>query len=126
MTSPLRVFLMAGQSNMAGRGRFADVAPIPCLNIRKFREGTWQPALEPLHHGQPGRDAVGLGMSFAAELRRLHPDWTIGLVPCAFGGTPLARWMKGGDLHEAAVTSARKALAAAPGTLLAGLLWHQG
>jgi hypothetical protein len=48
---------------------------------------------------------------------------TIGLVPCAVGGTPLRRWMKGGDLYSNAVERAH--LAMKFGTLK-GVLWHQG
>jgi hypothetical protein len=123
MNKTLHVFLLAGQSNMAGRGDSAEVEPISDPEIRMFRDGRWQPAVEPLHHTKPERDAIGLGMSFAAEVRRLHPDWTVGLLPCAVGGTRLCRWEKGADLHKNAVAMTREALVA--GTL-AGILWHQG
>eukprot|EP00913_Durusdinium_trenchii_P023466 g22044.t1 len=52
-----------------------------------------------------------------------HPKATIGLIPCAVGGTPLRRWVKGGDLYENAVKRARIALK--KGTLR-GVIWHQG
>ena len=48
---------------------------------------------------------------------------SIGLVPCAVGGTPLSRWEKGGDLYSNAVQRAK--LAMQDGTLK-GILWHQG
>ena len=48
---------------------------------------------------------------------------TIGLVPCAVGGTQLKRWQPGGDLYSNAVYRAR--LAMQDGTLK-GILWHQG
>lgn len=123
MNKPLRIFLLAGQSNMAGRGDLAQVEPIVDSEIHMFRDGRWQPAREPLHNTKPERDAVGLGMSFAVEVRRLHPDWALGLVPCAVGGTRLARWEKGADLHQNTVAIMQEALAA--GTF-AGVLWHQG
>lgn len=40
-----------------------------------------------------------------------------------WGGTPLKRWEKGGDLYEAAVRRAKAALADG---VLNGILWHQG
>jgi hypothetical protein len=51
------------------------------------------------------------------------PAVAIGLVSCAFGGTPLKRWERGGDLYSNAVQRAR--LAMRDGTLK-GILWHQG
>ena len=51
------------------------------------------------------------------------PGVTIGLVPCAFGGTPLKRWERGGDLYSNAVHRAQ--LAMREGTLK-GIIWHQG
>jgi hypothetical protein len=111
---------------MAGRGSPREVGPILDPRIRAFRSGRWAPAADPLHDTRPGRDAIGLGMSFAAEVLRLRPGAGVGLVPRAVGGTPLSRWEKGGDLYAAAVDAARAALAAAPGSSLAGALWHQG
>ncbi|WP_425511339.1 sialate O-acetylesterase [Pelagicoccus albus] len=35
-------------------------------------------------------------------MQAAHPDTTIGVVPCAVGGSPLRRWVKGGDLYEEA------------------------
>ena len=51
------------------------------------------------------------------------PAVTIGLIPCAVGGTPLSRWQKGGDLYADAVGRAK--LAMEVGTLK-GVIWHQG
>jgi hypothetical protein len=45
------------------------------------------------------------------------------LIPCAVGGTPLARWQKGKDLYEQALVRARAAMADGE---LKGILWHQG
>jgi len=62
-------------------------------------------------------------MSFARAMADADPDITVGLIPCAVGGTPLQRWQKGGDLYEQAVVRAK--LAMKDGTLK-GILWHQG
>jgi hypothetical protein len=79
--------------------------------------------VEPLHTDKPSIAGAGLGMSFARALADADPAVTIGLIPCAVGGTPLSRWEKGGDLYEAALARAR--LAMKDGTLR-GILWHQG
>lgn len=43
---PLDIFLLIGQSNMAGRGRLDLVEPIAHPGISMYRDGAWQPALE--------------------------------------------------------------------------------
>lgn len=44
-------------------------------------------------------------------------------MPCAVGGTPLSRWVKGADLYEKAVSRAK---IAAQSGVIQGVLWHQG
>ncbi len=116
------IFLLIGQSNMAGRGALEEVPPIEHHNIFMFRDGAWQQARDPLHDDGP-RAGVGPGMSFAAELVERDPDTGVGLVPCAVGGTPLSRWEPGADLYENAIATVRPALS--EGRLRA-FLWHQG
>jgi hypothetical protein len=119
------IYLLMGQSNMVGRDTAGMESEVPnprvlCLNA----DGQWVVAKEPLHP-QVGRILCGRGpgLSFALEMLKAEPMATIGLVPCAVGGTPLRRWVKGGDLYEKAVERAR--LAARAG-VLKGVLWHQG
>ena len=123
MKDEMQVFLLIGQSNMAGRGRLGEVAPLVDDRVLMYREGQWVKAKEPLHTDKPERAGVGLGMSFAIELLKVRPGVRIGLVPCAVGGTPLSRWVPGADLYENAVAVCREALAEGK---LKGILWHQG
>lgn len=123
----LRVYLLMGQSNMAGRGALDADAPAENPRILSLApDGSWVVARDPLHmkigRTEPG---VGPGLSFAnAMLAGAPPDVVIGLVPCAVGGSPLKRWVKGGDLYDQAVARAKAAVAS--GGTLAGVLWHQG
>ncbi len=118
----LDIFLLIGQSNMAGRGRLEEVEPLCRPGILMYREDTWQTAMEPLHQ-DTARAGIGLGMSFARHLLDCGNSLNLGLVPCAVGGTPLSRWEPGADLFQNAVATARAA--SQPGTLR-GVLWHQG
>ncbi len=93
----LALFLLLGQSNMSGRGKFGEVEPIENPNVFMFRGGKWMTAEEPLH--TDGNGGVGLAMSFADELLKQNPSMKIGFVPCAVGGSLLSRWVKGGDLY---------------------------
>ncbi len=122
MNTSRAVFLLIGQSNMAGRGRLDEVPPLRDPRIVMWREAAWLPAEEPLHTDKAAA-GIGLGMSFAHALLPDLAPAEIGLIPCAVGGTPLERWLAGGDLYENAVAQARASLADG---FLAGILWHQG
>jgi len=120
----LQLFLLIGQSNMAGRGSIEpqDKEAMPgILSLNKQME--WVPATDPLHFDKPEIAAVGLGRTFAKTLLAANPTATIGLIPCAFGGTSLEQWKRGGPLYEDAVKRARFAMKSGK---LRGILWHQG
>src|SRR3954470_16525519 len=121
---PLQLFLLIGQSNMAGRG---VVEPQDTeTNPRIFmltKDLQWTLARDPLHFDKPTIAGVGLGSEFARVLAKADPKAKIGLIPAAFGGTTIAQWKPGGPLYTDAVARAREAMKS--GTL-AGILWHQG
>ncbi len=120
----LHVYLLIGQSNMAGRGELDTAQRLSRLRVLKFSpNNAWTIGVEPLHHDKPAVVGAGLGMSFARQMADADPRITVGLVPCAVGGTPLERWEKNGDLYNQALERARLALR--HGTLK-GILWHQG
>ena len=134
-SQPRLIFVLAGQSNMAGRGSLDEAAAVPPdPRVVVFSpvddKEVWHPATDPLHPDTNGRKAgVGPGMAFAHELLRLAPRIapSIGLVPCAYGGSELARWEEGGDLFAAAVARVRRCMAEGDATdVIAGVLWHQG
>ena len=125
----LHLYLLLGQSNMAGRDtREMDaLGTTPRVIALDYAASpTWRIAQDPLHDktskNAPG---VGPGIAFARELLKHEPapDVVIGLVPCAVGGTQLDRWVKGADLYERALARAR---AASVHGEIKGMLWHQG
>ena len=115
-------FLLIGQSNMAGRGIVTEVAPIINENVVSFKSGQWVTAAEPLHNDKPELAGIGPGVSFADYLQKKY-DKTIGLIPCAFGGTAIMEWQKEGSLYTNAVEQTREAILTSK---LKGILWHQG
>jgi len=126
-TGVIRSFLMIGQSNMAGRGEFADVEPIRNDLCCMLRMGRWQPMSEPINpdraiSGILYHSGVGLAASFADEMAK-HTNTKIGLIPCADGGTSLSQWMPGEILFDHAVMQAKLARRT---SVLSGILWHQG
>ena len=119
----LQLFLLVGQSNMAGRGKLQPEDRVPHPQIWVLdKHDEWVQQGEPIHYDKPFA-GVGLSYTFAKALAAENPDMAIGLIPCAVGGTPIRRWKPGGDLFEAAI--ARVKIAQQHGELRA-ILWHQG
>jgi DNA-binding beta-propeller fold protein YncE len=120
----LRIYLLMGQSNMAGRGVLEkeDQTPHPRV-LMVESNNVWQQAVDPLTKDPGKYHGVGPGLAFGKAMADKDPSVTIGLVPTAVGGTPLSRWEKGGDLYSNAVFRARLAL---KDGILSGVLWHQG
>ena len=118
------IYLLIGQSNMAGRGTVTEANRLPSERVWKFtKDGRWAEGVEPIHFDRPNTGA-GPGLAFARALADADKSVEIGLIPCAEGGSPLSRWQPDGDLYSNAVVRARAALAT--GGRLRGILWHQG
>lgn len=119
----MKLFLLIGQSNMAGRGKVEAQDKVENPHIFMLtKDLQWVPAKDPLHFDKPAA-GVGPGSEFAREVLKADPNITIGLVPCAVGGTSLDQWKAGGALYKTAVERTKEAMK--NGTL-AGILWHQG
>lgn len=120
----LELFLLIGQSNMAGRGKIEaeDREVIPRVWMLN-KQDEWAPAIDPLHFDKPKIAGVGIGRSFAKAVADAHPDAHIGLIPSAVGGTSIDKWKPGDELYTQAV---RRAKIAMKHGKIAGILWHQG
>lgn len=119
----MKLFLLIGQSNMAGRGKVEPQDQVVNPKILMLtKDLQWVPAKDPLHFDKPAA-GVGLGSQFARDVSKADPTATIGLIPCAVGGTSLDQWKAGGALYKDAITRAKEAM---KNGKLAGILWHQG
>ena len=98
------VFLLLGQSNMAGfeKALAGDKVANPRILALGFddcpaasrTEGEWSVALPPLHECWNG--ALGPGDTFAKAMLDAYPGKDeIGLVPSALSGQPVETFMKG-------------------------------
>jgi hypothetical protein len=125
------LYLLVGQSNMAGRGAIDAEDRQPHQRVLMFTQGQeWAPAAAPLHFDKPTVVGVGLGRTFGVKMAEDDDAITVGLIPCAAGGSPISSWEPGGyhaqtksHPYDDAVARAKQALA--QGTLK-GILWHQG
>src|SRR4051812_37821804 len=89
----LKLFLLIGQSNMAGRGipEAEDQQTHPRIWMLN-KELSWVPAKDPMHFDKPAIVGVGPGFPFAKRLAEAYPSINIGLVPCAVGGSGIDDW----------------------------------
>ncbi|KAL7125270.1 hypothetical protein ABFS83_14G106200 [Erythranthe nasuta] len=131
-----QIFILAGQSNMSGRGGvdknkiWDGVVPQECSadGTRIFRLGPdhgWEAAAEPLHQGLDSNRLCGVspGMAFANAVK--DRVGAVGLVPCAVAGTAVKDWARGTEPYDTMVRRAKAAAAHGDGEIKA-LLWYQG
>ncbi|MCF2949483.1 sialate O-acetylesterase [Paraglaciecola aquimarina] len=129
----LHIYLLIGQSNMAGRAPILAEQYNVIENTLLFdSEGEWQLATNPLNRYSSIRkdmsmQKLGIGYAFAItmsqNLFKTSHKTQLGLVVNAKGGTSITKWQPGHKFYEEAIKRAK--LAQQTGTLK-GILWHQG
>jgi peptidoglycan/xylan/chitin deacetylase (PgdA/CDA1 family) len=125
---PMELYLLIGQSNMAGRGAIDAESEKTSANILMLdKTNNWVLAKDPLHFDKPYA-GVGPGLSFAKAMLEGQDDTKIGLIPCAWGGSPIKVWSTGAKYFEnfpydEAIARAKIAMQKGE---LKGILWHQG
>lgn len=130
--SNFHIYLLMGQSNMSGRGKitttFSRIPNNKILTLNKERQ--WVIAKHPLHFDKSVA-GVGPGLKFAQEMLEITDDKvSIGLVPCAVGGTSINKWQKGAydartETHpyDDAIVRIKQAMQKG---IIKGVIWHQG
>jgi len=126
---PDEIYLLIGQSNMAGRGKLESQNEVVQENILMLDKANyWVSAKDPLHFDKP-EAGVGPGISFAQTMLVGQKKTKIGLIPCAWGGSPIKVWKTGAEYlkhHPYDEVIERVKIAMQSGGVLKGILWHQG
>lgn len=126
--NPDLVFLLIGQSNMAGRAALEEGDENPIANVLLLDDrGKWIPATNPLNRFATDRKVLSMqrvspGAGFAHEMATKLPGKTIGLIHNARGGTKIQQWGKGEGLYVHTI----ERLAKVKNLKVDGVLWHQG
>lgn len=128
--SNFHLYLLIGQSNMAGRGPLDSESKKQNLQILMLDSNNkWVIATDPVHFDKPAIAGVGPAISFATEMLGNNDKIKIGLIPCALGGSPIRVWEPDSVylnvFHPYNDAVARTKLAMQTG-VLKGILWHQG
>lgn len=126
---PDLIFLLIGQSNMAGRAPLAEEDKLPLAGVMLLNaEGEWEGAINPLNRYATDRKVLsmqrlGPGDGFARTLHSASPKKTIGLLVNARGGSNIDLWKPGQHLYDHTLHRINK-LKKKP--TFAGVIWHQG
>ncbi|MBN2440299.1 MAG: hypothetical protein JXJ04_03110 [Spirochaetales bacterium] len=133
-TSTFHIFLLLGQSNMAGypTAQAADKVENSRIRVLGFdncsatgrQTDQWDTAQPPLHECYQG--AIGPGDWFAKTIIDRYPAGdTIGLIPCAISGEKIETFLKnGGSRYSWIINRAR--IAQNAGGVIEGFLFNQG
>jgi hypothetical protein len=123
------LYLLIGQSNMAGRASVDSISTITDPQIYMLdKNNQWVLATDPVHFDKPTVAGVGPGISFAKDMLAGNNQLKIGLIPCAWGGSPISVWepdsayLTGHPYNDAIA----RTTAAMQSGILKGILWHQG
>lgn len=123
------LYLLIGQSNMAGRATIGQAETAAIERCQLFNsKNQWEPATNPLNRFSTIRKGLSMqklnpGYSFATSLLEKRKDITVGLIVNAKGGSKIEEWKKGTRFYQEAVKRTRIAMKSGE---LKGILWHQG
>jgi hypothetical protein len=134
----LHVYLLIGQSNMAGRAAVPEDAQGVIANCYLLDDkNRWVAAKNPLNlystiRKGEGMQKLGPGYGFAVTMLKHNPRQRLGLVVNARGGSNIKQWLGDDSKYYKDAVARTKAALQAPGpdgettAKLAGVLWHQG
>jgi hypothetical protein len=127
----LDIYLVIGQSNMAGRATIREEDNASIENAYLFTgddEAPWLAATNPLNRYSTMRKDMKMqrlspAFSFVRSIAADHTDNEIALVMNARGGTKIVQWLPGTELYQEAIKQTHRALNYGK---LKGIIWHQG
>ena len=118
---PSLVFILAGQSNMLGRGKPLSAGLSSDVRLFVWRD-KWKVAADPLGYWKDKNNGIGPGMAFGLNLlSHFDPGITVGLIQCAKGGSEISAWRTGAAPFRACANQV-----AASRATVAGVLFLQG
>ena len=121
LPTPDEVFVLAGQSNMLGRGFPLSDGAASDPHLAVWRKKGWKVAVDPLGDKKVTDNGVGPGMTFGlGALQHLQPE-TVGVVMCAVSGTRISQWAPGRSVYTNCIDQVHAA-----GGHIDGILFLQG
>lgn len=126
----LEIYLLIGQSNMAGRAEIETLDMDTLKNVYLYtgiEKREWEKAANPFNKYSTIRKKISLqklgpGYTFARDVAKFSTK-KIGIVVNAKGGTSIDLWKPGSEFYREAVARTKAALNYGE---LKGIIWHQG
>ena len=131
----LSLFILAGQSNMAGRGKVPKSGQNANARVYVFgNDYRWRIAVEPIDDPSNQVDKVSEdldagfspALAFATSLLERRPDMVIGLIPCARGGSSIYQWRRSLSENTLYGSCLKRVRAASTIGNVASILFFQG
>jgi len=130
----LSLFVLAGQSNMSGKGEIPSEQSANPRIIVFGNDYHWRIASEPIDSPNGQLDEVSLdsnagfgpGLAFATSLIKRKPDMVIGIIPCAKSASSIEEWQRSLSDNSLYGSCLKRIRAATTMGELAGLLFFQG
>ena len=125
------VYLLIGQSNMAGRGKMIEEDKLPLENVWILNDkGEVVPAVSPLNQYSSIRKSLAMqqvnpGNAFSQEIVK-RTSRKVLLVVNARGGSVIGEWKKGNEKTPFYAEAVRRCKEAQRYGKLRAILWHQG
>jgi hypothetical protein len=127
----IHLYIAAGQSNMVGLGAFRDPAELKAHERIQYRirnlwgnkDPEWT-AIPRLREKDGKVRGVGPWYAFSREMAAASPEAEIRILMLAVSGSPLRKWVKGGDFFDEDVRLIKKATG--KDVVLKGMIRHQG
>lgn len=124
------VFIMAGQSNMAGRGIVEPQDTVLSKRILSInKNGQLIIAKEPLHFYEPNLTGLDCGYSFGKTIiKKIPNNISVLILPTAVGGSSMSQWLGDSLFRNVKLFSnflSKVEIGKQYGTIK-GILWHQG
>lgn len=130
------LFLLVGQSNMSGRGSLDEIKNDTTNQMAVYmysNSGEWKQAVEPVDDATGQVDPVSAdinagyssSLSFGVALSN-YTSKTIGLIPCAKGGSTIADWKPGTSRNTLYGSCLARAHEAQKYGTVRGILFYQG
>ncbi|HCA49237.1 MAG: acetylxylan esterase [Rhodopirellula sp.] len=125
---PDMVFLMIGQSNMAGRAAMEPQDKTPFKGVQLLNaESKWEQAVNPLNRYSALRkdismQRIGPSAGFGTAIQAHFKDSSIGLIVNARGGSSVNQWQPGMPLMATSLKRWREV----GSPQLSAVIWHQG